>query len=98
MSLAPCTRSLRAVEPAASAGLHALANALCGLISLPAPRIGVPARNHKRRHGTGLQTDADVLAAIPGHDAADLFWIRDALAKPQPPTGIVDDTDRRGFL
>jgi hypothetical protein len=43
-----------------------------------------------RRHGTGLQTDADFIAAMPNHGATDLFWIRDTLAAPKPP--MVENT------
>src|SRR5215469_7589409 len=50
------------------------------------------------RHGTGLDTDAGILAAMPLGGAFDLFRFRGALATPQSATGIVHDTDRRQFL
>ena len=50
------------------------------------------------RHGTGFDTDTDILSGVPTHRLADLFRVRRALTPPQPTTGIVDDADRGQLL
>ncbi|MDQ6702695.1 MAG: hypothetical protein M3Z96_06130 [Pseudomonadota bacterium] len=44
------------------------------------------------RHRSSFDPYASVISCIPTHHSINLFWNGRALAPPQPPTGIVDQT------
>jgi hypothetical protein len=50
------------------------------------------------RHGACLDPDRRSTSRMPSNDLLDLFWIRRALAAPQPTAGVIHNADRCQLL